>query len=200
MPLGYSRESSTFGKHCWTMETMLVSPRFLWFCSAPKPLPRPVGFVQQPYSSFLFFHRMTWFLPPCFLWFCNALLYTVAAAMICVFPCSVDLWTPSSQAYPSCNASRDALGGLTIVATLAHELYWTCDYREDPRCCAADCRCLCPFNRWAMCAYCLYECLRAATSNTGSCIATSCFCRACPYGHVTSTLKCSWRCLVSLAA
>lgn len=102
--------------------------------------------------------------------------------LFCVFPRSVDLWTPSSQAYTFCNASSDALGGLTIVATLAHELCWTCDYREDPCCCAADCRCQCPFNHWLFCAYRFDECLHAATSNTGSCIAKCYVCRACPEG------------------
>lgn len=115
--------------------------------------------------------------------------------------CSRALWTfrtPPSQTDTSRNASSDVLAGLTIVATLAHELCWTCDYREDPRCCAADCRCQCPFNRWLSCAYRFDECLRAATSNTGSCIAKCWFCRACPKGHVTTTIKRSWRCLVSL--
>ena len=62
-----------------------------------------------------------------------------------LLPCSVDLRLPSSQADSSCIAWRDALDGLTVVATLAHELFWTCDCLEDPRRCAADSRHQCPF-------------------------------------------------------
>jgi hypothetical protein len=51
---------------------------------------------------------------------------------------SVDPRLPSSQADSPCLARRDALDGLTVVATLAHELFWTCDCLEDPRRRAAD--------------------------------------------------------------
>jgi hypothetical protein len=37
------------------------------------------------------------------------------------------------------------LVGLTVMATLAHELLWTCDCLEDPRRCAADSRRQCRF-------------------------------------------------------
>ena len=36
------------------------------------------------------------------------------------------------------------------MATLAHELFWTCDCSEAPRRCAADSRHLCPFIRTGM--------------------------------------------------
>jgi hypothetical protein len=58
---------------------------------------------------------------------------------------SVDLRLPSLQVDSPCLARRDALVGSTVVATLAHELFWTCDCLEDPRRCAADSRRQCHF-------------------------------------------------------
>src|SRR5690242_20823991 len=55
-------------------------------------------------------------------------------------PRSVDLRSPSSQADPPRPAWRDALDGSAVAATLAHELSWTRDCLEDPRCRAADSR------------------------------------------------------------
>ena len=60
---------------------------------------------------------------------------------------SVDLRLPSSQADSPCLARRDALDVLIVVATLAHEMFWTCDCLEDPRRRAADSWRQCPFNR-----------------------------------------------------
>lgn len=62
-------------------------------------------------------------------------------------PHSVDLRLPSSQADSPCIARRDALDGLTVAATLVHELFLTCDCLEDPRRCAADSRRQCLFIR-----------------------------------------------------
>ena len=62
-------------------------------------------------------------------------------------PRSVDLRLPSSQVDPPCLARRDALDGLTVAATLAHELFSTCDCLEAPRRCAADSRRQCPVIR-----------------------------------------------------
>ena len=64
-----------------------------------------------------------------------------------LLPRSVDLRLSSSQADSPCLARRDALDVLTVVATLAHELFWTCDCLEDPRRRAADSRRQRPFNR-----------------------------------------------------
>jgi hypothetical protein len=72
----------------------------------------------------------------------------------CVFLGSHVLCGPSVAVLlvdPPCGARRDALDGLTVAATLAHELCWTCVCREDPRRCAADFRRLCPFNRVGIC-------------------------------------------------
>ena len=62
-------------------------------------------------------------------------------------PRSVDLRSPSSQADPPRPARRDALDGSIVAATLAHELSWTRDCLEDPRCRAADSRRPCPIAR-----------------------------------------------------
>jgi hypothetical protein len=60
---------------------------------------------------------------------------------------SVDLRLPSSQVDSPCKARRDALDGLTVAATLAHELFLTCDCLEGPRRRAADSRRQCRFIR-----------------------------------------------------
>ena len=62
-----------------------------------------------------------------------------------LLPRSVDLRLSSLQVDPPCLARRDALDGLTVAATLAHELFWTCDCLEAPRRCAADSRHQCRF-------------------------------------------------------
>jgi hypothetical protein len=59
----------------------------------------------------------------------------------------MDLRLLSTQADSPCLVRRDALDGLTVVATLVHELFWTCDCLEDPRRCAANSRRQCPFIR-----------------------------------------------------
>jgi hypothetical protein len=49
----------------------------------------------------------------------------------------------SSQEDSTCLVQRDDLDGLTVVATLAHELSWTCGCLEDPCRRVADSRHLC---------------------------------------------------------
>jgi len=62
-------------------------------------------------------------------------------------PRSVDLRLPSLQVDSPCLDRRGALDGLTVVATLVHELFSTFDCLEDPRRCAADSRRQCLFIR-----------------------------------------------------
>ena len=64
-----------------------------------------------------------------------------------LLPRSVDLRLSSSQADSPCLARRDALDVLTVAATLAQEMFWTCDCLEDPRRRAADSWRQCPFIR-----------------------------------------------------
>ena len=60
--------------------------------------------------------------------------------MFRLLPRSVDLRLSSLQVDPPCLLRRDALDSLTVAATLAHELFWTCHCLEAPRRCAADSR------------------------------------------------------------
>lgn len=54
---------------------------------------------------------------------CLGLKASVVPGQFCrAHPHSVDLRSTSSQADPSCLVRRDALDGLTVVATLVHEL------------------------------------------------------------------------------
>lgn len=90
-----------------------------------------------------------------------------------VFVCRGDsraLWTfgrrpPSRPAVLSAAGCSD---GLTVVATLAHELCWTRVCRQDPRRSAADRRRPRPINRAAVTRRAVDWCLRAATRATGS--------------------------------
>jgi hypothetical protein len=79
------------------------------------------------------------------------------------------LWTfgrcPQNRTAVLCAAG--CLDGLTVVATLAHEMYWTFCCWEAPRRSAADSQCRVPRIAWFhACAY--FECLRDATRPAGS--------------------------------
>lgn len=93
---------------------------------------------------------------------------------------SVDLWSLPSQVDSPSAAWSDALGGHTTVATLAHELCWTCDCREDPRPCAADCWRLCPFIHWLLRLDPIKSACVLLPVILEVAFVTSCVCRACP--------------------
>jgi hypothetical protein len=144
MPHGYSRNSA--GRTCGRVAVLqrqglgtVAGPRGRT-SRTPATVRRPAIAGRQPDPGCCVLrenHRFLW-----------------RIACFCVFLASHVLCGPSVAVLmvdPPCRARRDALDGLTVAATLAHELCWTCVCREDPRRCAADFRRLCPFNCVGIC-------------------------------------------------